>query len=182
MKPFSVGLLMGSLLSACSPTPAPDAATRAGISKFVKACLPVPASYESVRWGQPEIMRRNTFADDVLASYRERYHYVQDQVCRDSADYALMAASRKDAAISAQDVALVKQRFIASAELRDSWRATVWKTIANRHDTTRVGYQLRHVFRARTAEGQVVLDSVGFIVYDNGNRVCNVQAKHFAIF
>ena len=182
MKTFLFCLLMGSLLSACSPAPAPDAATYDAISKFVQACLPVPASYESVRWGQPEIVRRNTFADDVLASYRERYHYVQDQVSRDSANYASVAASSKDSAVLAQDVARAKQRFVASADLRDSWRATVWETIANRHDTTRVGYQLRHVFRARTAAGQVVLDSVGVIVYDNGKRVCNLQSKHFAIF
>ncbi|MGI4885823.1 MAG: hypothetical protein ACRYFR_12765 [Janthinobacterium lividum] len=136
-------------------------------------------SYEPVRWGKMAVFRASDEAALDLPDAGGRYAAAQAKFSHDSAGYALVAANARQFHVSAQDVASVQQVYQRALVDRDAARATLRRASAAQHDTTRLGYRLAHVFRAKNPQGQLVLDSAGFMVNLRSVVIANVPAHQF---
>lgn len=170
------------LLTGCSTSPGLTP-QQAAVADYVQASLPdSTASYQPVRWGKMTVFRASDVAALDLPEARRRYEATSAKLTKDSAGYVLVSTTARQFGTSPQDVAAVKQVYQNSLANRDSARVQLRRSIASTTDTTRVGYQLTHVFRANNAEGKLIADSAGFLVNLHGTVIANVPAQYFLFY
>lgn len=157
--------LLGSLITlglvGCSPSPAIPW-QQAAVTAHLKQTLPVPDSYQPVRWSKVVAWSLGNVAKANLPLARQRLQGVTAELAHDSAGYALVARTATQFGTSTADVALVKQRYLTGVRYRDSVRAEFRQLVASQRDTTLAFYRLTHTYRFRNEQGQVVVDSAEF--------------------
>ena len=100
----------------------------------------------------------------------------------DSAGYVLVSTNAQQFHVADQDVANVKRVYQTSLTERNSVREKLRHAIATKDDTTRLGYQLTHTFRAKTEAGKLMLDSAKFLVNLHGVVLPSRQAHNFPFY
>ena len=166
------------LLTSCSTAP-PLTPQQAAVTAFLNARLPDATSYEPVRWAMMTPFRAGEPATMELRGARCYYASAKAKLLHDSAAYVRASAKARQSPISDEDLAYVKMDYQASLTNLQGSRAYVRGLLATQEDTTRLGYRLFHVFRAKTEEGKLLLDSAGFLVNPHGVVICNVDAHNF---
>lgn len=166
------------LLAGCSTAP-PLTPQQAAVTAFINAHLPDAASYEPVRWAKMAPFRAGEPATLEMRGARRYYASAKAKLLHDSAAYVLASANARQAHTSDEDLAYVKMDYQASLTNLNGSRAYVRNLLAAQNDTTRLGYRLFHVFRAKTGKGELMLDSAGFLVNKHGVVICNVSARNF---
>ena len=172
------GLLLTGCASNSELTP-----QQAAVADYVQTQLPDSTnSYQPVRWGKMTVFRNSDVAALDLADAGDLYKRTSTKLSKDSAGYVLVATTARQFHTSAEDVAMVKEVYQSSLANRDSARARLRRVVATASDTTRVGYQLTHVFRANNSEGKLIADSAGFLVNLHGVVISNVSPQHFMFY
>lgn len=170
------------LLAGCSTSPGLTP-QQAAIADYVQANLPDSTiSYQPVRWGKMTAFRSSDVAALDLPEASRLYRSTSAKLSKDSAGYVLVSTTAREFNTSAQDVAAVKQVYQNSLANRDSARVRLRRVVALATDTTRVGYQLTHVFRANNSEGKLIADSAGFLVNLRGVVIANVAPQYFMFY
>ena len=170
------------LLAGCSTGPGLTP-QQAAVADFVQANLPDSTnSYQPVRWGKMSVFRTSDVAALDLPEASRRYEATSAKLTKDSAGYVLVSSTARQFNPPAQDVAAVKLVYQHSLANRDSARAQLRRIVATTADTTRVGYQLTHVFRANSSEGKLIADSAGFLVNLHGVVISKAQPHYFMFY
>lgn len=147
-----------------APTP-PSAADSLHqvVAAYIKANGGAFPGYEPVRWGAPTAYTKMSEAaikgvvamrafDDALTPRNQAL-----------ADYKASVARHDKPA----QVEVIKARYGKANKYNDSLLA-IANTFIGVKDTTRLGTQIGHAYRAKNAAGAVVLDSATFVVYRTG--------------
>jgi hypothetical protein len=166
-KPIS-SLLLALSLASCSGPSTNTPWQQAAISNYLQQTLATTATYQPVRWGPVTTWRMDTIAKVDLPMTQQRLLDAMAVVRHDSAGYALVERTAAQFGTPAADVALVKQRYLASARDRDSCRAQLRQLIATQGDTTVAFYRLAHTYTFKNEQGQQEVDSVQFNVGKQG--------------
>ena len=170
------------LLAGCSTSPGLTS-QQAAVADYVQQNLPdSTASYQPVRWGKMTVFRASDVAALDLPDAKRLYEDTNAKLAKDSAGYQLVSSTARQFNTAAQDVAMVQQVYQKSLANRDSARVRLRRAMAMATDTTRVGYQLTHTFRANNSEGKPVADSAGFLVNLRGVVIANVPPRYFMFY
>lgn len=155
-------------LVGCSEPAANLSWQQKAVSSYLQETLASPATYRPIRWGPATAWRMSAIAEADLPMARQRLLDAMTVVGHDSAGFALVAQTAAQLGTPATDVALVKERYLASARDRDSCRAQLRQLAATQGDTTLVFYRLAHTYTFKNAQGQQEVDSVQFNVGKQG--------------
>lgn len=170
------------LLAGCSTAPAlppPPTPQQAAVAAYVRANLPDSSSYAPVRWGKMTPYRASDAAAVDLAEASQQYAAATTTLKHDSAGYVLVSSTARQFNTPDLEVATVKQAYQMALTKHNSLVAKLRHAFATKADTTRLGDQLTHVFRAKTEAGQLLLDSAAFLVSPRGVVLPSRQAHNF---
>jgi hypothetical protein len=135
--------------------------TRSAVTAFLQKSLDDPASYTSARWGTPAPWRQqdaDRIAADTLAPAIEKARANADRL----ADKWATAKAKGHSTVASWHKLLSKADTVY---MRLDKRKVV---LSRSQDTTRLGTQLTHAYRAKNKMGALQLDSAHFVVYKSG--------------
>ncbi len=163
-------LILLAAAAGCNSSSAPDAAARPAttplqqaVSAYVKANAAAFPSYEPVRWGRPAAYTKMSEAaikgvvamqafDDALTPRNQALANYKAAVARHEAPAQVEA---------------IKARYGKANKHNDSL-LVIANSFIGVKDSTRLGTQIVHTYRAKNKEGGLALDSATFVVYPNG--------------
>ena len=170
------------LLAGCSTAPPPPTPQQAAVAAYIRMSLPDSSSYQPVSWGKMTPYRASEAAAADLAEGSQAYVAATAKLKHDSTSYVLMSSAAKEVPVSDQDLAQFKRFYQAALTDRNLVVSKLRHASATKDDTTRLGYQLAHVFRAKTEKGQLLLDSAGFLINAQGVVLPSRQPHHFPFY
>ncbi|RZJ93091.1 MAG: hypothetical protein EOO60_05985 [Hymenobacter sp.] len=155
----------GSQATTTAPASAPPPANgvQQAVAAYIKANEGVFAGYEPVRWGQPAAYTK--MSEAAIKGVVAMKNFDDALVPRNQALANYKASlARHDA--PAQTAAIMA-KYGKANKYNDSL-LLIANSFIGVKDTTRLGTQVVHTYRAKNKEGVVALDSATFVVYPTG--------------
>jgi hypothetical protein len=173
---FPALVLSGLLAASCDSSPAtrkntatppptePVADTlQQAVAKYIQNNATAFPSYQSVRWSRPVVYTK--MREAAIKGVVAMQAFDEALVPRNKAlaDYKASMA-RHDTPAQTE---VIKARYGKANKYNDSLLA-IANSFIGVTDTTRLGVELTHTYRAKNQQGAVVLDSATFVVYPTG--------------
>lgn len=147
-----------------APTPASAAdSLHQAVAAYIKANSGTFPGYEPVRWGAPTVYTKVSEAAIKGVVAMQAFDDALTPRNRALADYKASLARHDKPA----QTAAIMARYGKANKYNDSLLAIANSFIGVK-DTTRLGTQIGHAYRAKNAAGAAVLDSATFVVYRDG--------------
>lgn len=166
-------LLCALAIAGCNSTSSPkkvaaDASTpsdslQQAVSAYIRANAGTFPEYEAVRWSQPTPYTK--MSEAAIKGVVAMQDFDDALVPRNQAlaDYKASLA-RHDAPARTE---AIKARYGKANKYNDSLLVIANSFIGNK-DSTRLGTEIVHTYRAKDKKGAVILDSATFVVYPSG--------------